>query len=155
MDLTIERVAAATDEIRQLVAELDRALSGPYLPEQHHALSLDRLFDSNVRFFAARVDGVAVGCGGVAFYDDFAEVKRMFTQPPVRRQGVAAALLRHLEVEAKRAGYSLLRLETGVYQAEAIEFYVRAGFERCEAFGEYVSMSSEAIETSLFYEKTI
>lgn len=155
MDLTIERVAAATDEIRQLVAELDRALSGPYLPEQHHALSLDRLFDSNVRFFAARVDGVAVGCGGVAFYDDFAEVKRMFTQPPVRRQGVAAALLRHLEAEAKRAGYSLLRLETGVYQAEAIEFYVRAGFERCEAFGEYVSMSSEAIETSLFYEKTI
>lgn len=155
MDLTIERVAAATDEIRQLVAELDRALSGPYLPEQHHALSLDRLFDSNVRFFAARVDGVAVGCGGVAFYDDFAEVKRMFTQPPVRRQGVAAALLRHLEAEAKRAGYSLLRLETGVYQAEAIEFYVRAGFERCEAFGEYVSMSSEAIETSVFYEKAI
>ena len=155
MDLTIERVAAATDEIRQLVGELDRALSGPYLPEQHHALSLDRLFDSNVRFFAARVDGVAVACGGVAFYDDFAEVKRMFTQPPVRRQGVAAALLRHLEAEAKRAGYSLLRLETGVYQAEAIEFYVRAGFERCEAFGEYVSMSSEAIETSLFYEKTI
>ena len=155
MDLTIERVAAATDEIRQLVDELDRALSGPYLPEQHHALSLDRLFDDNVRFFAARVDGVAVGCGGVAFYDGFAEVKRMFTQPTVRRQGVATALLRHLEAEAKRAGFSVLRLETGVYQAEAIEFYVRAGFERCEAFGEYVSMSSEAIETSVFYEKAI
>ena len=150
MDLTVERVAAATEEIRQLVAELDRALSGPYLPEQRHALSLDRLFDSDVRFFAARIDGVAVGCGGVAFYDGFAEVKRMFTRPTARRQGVAKAVLRHLETEAKRAGHSVLRLETGMFQAEAIEFYVRAGFERCDAFGEYVSMSTQAIETSVF-----
>ena len=155
MELTIERVSAASDEIRQLVAELDRALSGPYLPEQHHALSLDQLFDSNVRFFAARVDGVTVGCGGVAFYDGFAEVKRMFTRPIARRQGVAKAVLRRLEAEAKRAGHSVLRLETGMYQGEAIEFYVRAGFERCDAFGEYVSMSAQAIETSVFYEKTI
>ena len=155
MDLAIERVSVATDEIRQLVSELDRALTGPYLPEQHHSLPFEQLFDSNVRFFAARVDGVAVGCGGVAFCDGFAEVKRMFTQPTARRQGVAAAVLRHLEGEAKRAGYSVLRLETGMYQAEAIGFYERAGFERCDAFGEYTSMSPRAIETSVFYEKSI
>ena len=153
--MTIERVAAATDEIRQLLAELDRALTGPYLPEQHHYLPLEQLFDGNVRFFAARLDGVAVGCGGVAFYDGFAEVKRMFTQPTARRQGVAAAVLRHLEEEAKGAGYSVLRLETGVYQAEAIGFYVRAGFEECDAFGDYLSMSPREIETSVFYEKSI
>jgi putative acetyltransferase len=155
VDLTIERVSVATDEIRQLVAELDRALAGPYLPEQHHALSFERLFGSNVRFFAARVDGVAVGCGGVALYDGFAEVKRMYTKPTARRQGVATAVLRHLEAEAKRAGYSVLRLETGMHQAEAIEFYSREGFERCAAFGEYASMSPQAIETSVFYEKSI
>ena len=155
MGVTIERVAAATDEIRQLVAELDRALSGPYLPEQRHALSLDQLFDDNVRFFAARLDGVAVGCGGVAFYDGFAEVKRMFTRPTARRKGVAAALLRRLEGEARGAGHSVLRLETGMYQAEAIGFYERAGFERCEAFGDYLELSPQAIETSVFYEKSI
>jgi putative acetyltransferase len=153
--LTIERVAVATDEIRQLLAELDRALSGPYLPEQHHSLPLERLFDGNVRFFAARVDGVAVGCGGVAFYDGFAEVKRMFTQPTARRQGVAAAVLQQLEEEAKSAGYSILRLETGMYQDEAIAFYLRAGFEQCDAFGEYLSLSPRAIETSVFYEQSI
>ena len=153
--MTIERVAAATDEIRQLLAELDRALTGPYLPEQHHYLPLEQLFDGNVRFFAARLDGVAVGCGGVAFYDGFAEVKRMFTQPTARRQGVAAAVLRQLEEEARGAGYSVLRLETGVYQAEAIGFYVRAGFEECDAFGDYLSMSPREIETSVFYEKSI
>jgi putative acetyltransferase len=155
VDLTIERVSGPTDEIRQLLAELDRALAGPYLPEQHHALSLDQLFDPNVRFFAARLDGVAVGCGGVAFYDGFAEVKRMFTRPTARRQGVAMALLRHLEAETKRAGHSVLRLETGMYQAEAIAFYVRAGFERCDAFGDYLDLSPRAVETSVFYEKSI
>jgi putative acetyltransferase len=155
VDLTIEPVAVATDEIRQLVSELDRALTGPYLPEQHHYVPFEQLFDGKVKFFAARVDGVAVGCGGVAFYDGFAEVKRMFTQPTARRQGVAAAVLRQLEAEAKEAGYAVLRLETGVYQAEAIAFYVRAGFEQCSAFGEYVSLSPRAIETSVFYEKSI
>ena len=155
MDLTIERVSAATDEIRQLVAELDRALSGPYLPEQRHALSLDQLFDDNVRFFAVRIDGVAVGCGGVAFYDGFAEVKRMYTRPTARRKGVAAALLQRLEGEAREAGHAVLRLETGMYQAEAIGFYERAGFERSEAFGDYLGLSPQAIETSVFYEKSI
>jgi len=155
VDLTIERVSAATDEIRRLIAELDRALAGPYLPEQHHALSLDQLFDANVRFFAARLDGVAVGCGGVAFYDGYAEVKRMFTRPTARRKGVAKALLRHLEGEAQRAGHSVLRLETGMYQAEALAFYERAGFERCSAFGDYLDLSPHAVETSVFYEKSI
>ena len=155
MALTIEPVSAPTDELRQLVVELDRALDGPYLPEQHHGLSFEQLFDENVRFFVARADGVAVGCGGVGFFDGYAEVKRMFTRSTVRRQGIASALLRRLEEEALRAGYSVLRLETGVYQREAIEFYERAGFERCAAFGDYAEMAPESIETSVFYEKSI
>jgi putative acetyltransferase len=155
VELTIERVPGPTDEIRQLLAELDRALAGPYLPEQRHALSLDQLFDRNVRFFAARLDGAAVGCGGVAFYDGYAEVKRMFTRPAARRLGVAMALLRHLESEARSAGHSVVRLETGMYQAEAIAFYERAGFERCDAFGDYLDLPPRAVETSVFYEKMI
>ncbi len=153
--MTIERVTAPTDEIRQLVAELDEALSGPYLPDQRHALSLDQLFEDTVRFFAARLDGVAVGCGGVAFYDGFAEVKRMFTRPAARRKGVAAALLQRLEGEAREAGHRVLRLETGRYQAEAIGFYEREGFERCDAFGDYRDLSPQAVETSVFYEKSL
>jgi putative acetyltransferase len=153
--LTIERITVPTDEVRQLVDELNADLTGPYLPEQHHSVPFEQLFDGSVTFFAVRIDGVVVGCGGVAFDDGFAELKRMYTRPTARRQGVATAVLRHLEGEAKRAGYSVLRLETGMYQAEAIEFYVRAGFERCDVFGEYVGMSAQAIETSVFYEKTI
>ena len=153
--LRIERVEVVTDEVRQLLAELDVALAGNYLPEQRHALSLEQLFERDVRFFVARVDGVAAGCGGVAFYDRFAEVKRMYTRPTARRLGVATGVLRRLEGEARSGGYSILRLETGTYQAEAIGFYLREGFERCDAFGDYATMAPQAIETSVFCQKTI
>jgi putative acetyltransferase len=155
LNLTIERVEVATDEVRQLIAELDAALARDYLPEQRHAVSLEQLFGGNMRFFVARVDSVAVGCGGVAFYDGFAEVKRMYTRPAARRSGVAAGVLRRLEREARMAGYSVLRLETGMYQTEAIGFYLRGGFELCDAFGDYASMTPRSIETSVFCQKTI
>jgi putative acetyltransferase len=153
--LTIERITVPTDEIRQLVDELNADLTGPYLPEQHHSVPFEQLFDGSVTFFVVRIDGVAVGCGGVAFGDGFAEVKRMYTRPTARRQGVATAVLRELEAVAKRAGCSVLRLETGMYQSEAIAFYSREGFEECDAFGDYASMTLREIETSVFYEKTI
>ena len=98
---------------------------------------------------------VAVACGGVALYDGFAEVKRMYTRPTARRMGVATGVLRRLEREARTAGYSILRLETGRYQAEALAFYLREGFERCDAFGDYASMTPRSIETSVFFQKTI
>ncbi len=155
MDLSIEPVPAATREIAELLGELDRDLSGPYLPSQRHALSLDQLFGPSVRFFAAYAGGDVVGCGGIALYDAFAEVKRMFTRPAYRRLGVALALLSHLEAEAKRAGYTTLRLETGCYQTAAMAFYERAGFRVCAAFGEYAAMQPATITTSVFYEKTL
>ena len=88
MDIAIEPASAATAEIVTLLGELDAALSGPYSPDQRHALSIEQLFQPEVRFFVARVDGMAVACGGVAFLDGYAEVKRMYTRPSVRGRGV-------------------------------------------------------------------
>jgi hypothetical protein len=39
--------------------------------------SIDQLFEPHVRLFLARLDGVAV-------FDDYADVKRMYTQPAAR-----------------------------------------------------------------------
>jgi putative acetyltransferase len=155
MALIVERVAAPTAELRDLIAGLDRALTGPYKPEQRHALSYDELFQDHVRMFMARLDGVAVGCGGVALLDGFAEVKRMFTRPAARRLGVARAIMERLESEARSAGYALLRLETGMYQRESMAFYERAGFRRRDPFGDYLSLPPDSIATSLFYEKSL
>jgi GNAT superfamily N-acetyltransferase len=79
--------------VHDLIGELNDVLRATYEAHQRHGLSIEQLFESNVRFFVARLDGLAVGCGGVAVFDDYAEVKRMYTRPPVRGRRVAKALL--------------------------------------------------------------
>ena len=151
----IEAAPAATAELRTLVDELETLLSAEYPPEQQHGLSLDAIFQPHIRFFLARLRGAAVGCGGVALFSDFAEVKRMYVRDVARGQGVADAILARIEVEVRDAGLSLLRLETGERQVAAMRFYARAGFRRCQAFGDYTLMSPQSIATSVFFEKRI
>jgi putative acetyltransferase len=154
-ELQIEAALTATDEVRVLIGELEAVLAAEYPPEQRHGLSLDAIFQPHVRFFLARLRGVAVGCGGVALFPDYAEVKRMYVRDSARGQGVADAILARLEAEARGAGLSELRLETGVRQVAAMRFYARAGFRECPAFGDYRSMAPQAIATSVFFEKRI
>src|SRR6266404_8864444 len=86
-----------------LVGELDQILSAEYTLEQRHGLALDAIFAPNIRFFVARLNAAAVGCGGVAFFADFAEVKRMYVREVVLGRGVAQALLARIEEEASNA----------------------------------------------------
>ena len=155
MDIVIELTKSPTPEVLDLLGELDAALSGPYAADQRHALSVEQLFQPDIRFFLARLEGAAVACGGVALLDGYAEVKRMYSRSRVRGLGVAKALLRRIEAEVRNAGLSLLRLETGIHQQEALRFYEGAGFRRRAAFGSYLDLPPHAIETSLFYEKAL
>ena len=151
----IELVPSATEDVRALVDELEAVLAAEYTPEQRHGLALDALFQPHIRFFLAWLHGAAVGCGGVALFDDFAEVKRMYVRNAARRQGVAGAILTRLEDEARKAGLSWLRLETGDNQIAAMQLYTRAGFRRCAAFGDYTAMAPQSIATSVFFVKPI
>ena len=151
----IEIARAATDEVRVLVGELEAELAAEYPPEQRHGLDIAAIFQPHIRFFIARLRGAAVGCGGVALFADYAEVKRMYVRDNARGQGVADAILARIEVEARRAGLALLRLETGDRQLAAMRLYARAGFRECPAFGGYASMAPQSIATSVFLEKTV
>jgi putative acetyltransferase len=91
--IRIERAEGPTDEVRMLVGELDTELSQQYPPEQRHGLTLDAIFQPHVRFFIAWAEGQAVGCGGIALFAGFAELKRMYVRPDARGRGVADALL--------------------------------------------------------------
>ena len=155
MNITIEQTVEATLEVRDLIRELNDVLGAAYEEHQRHGLSIEQLFEQHVRFFVARLDGIAVGCGGVAMFEDYAEVKRMYTRPAARGRGVAKALLRRIEAEARGAGMSVLRLETGTNQQEAIGLYERMGFRLRGPFGTYATMPTRNIETSLFFEKVL
>lgn len=155
MSLTIERAVEATPEVHDLIGELNDVLGAAYEAHQRHGLSIEQMFEPNVRFFVVRLEGIAVGCGGVAMFDDYAEVKRMYTRPAARGRGIAKVLLGRIEDEARQAGKPVLRLETGTYQQEAIGLYGRMGFRPRGPFGPYAAMPAHNIETSLFFEKTL
>ena len=59
---------------------------------------------------------------------DTAEIKRMWTHPARRRQGLAARVLHELEAQAVRQGYQRAYLTTGSRQPEAIELYLNLGY---------------------------
>lgn len=75
-------------------------------------------------------DGVSVAGGAFKRHPDArtAEVKRVWTDRLLRRQGLARRLLVELEVQALRQGYRRLFLTTGFRQPEAVELYLRQGY---------------------------
>ena len=155
--VSIEPVPTPTDELRALIFELDSELAVAYTPEQMHGLTLNSLFAPHIQMFIARIDGAPTGCGGVALYDGFAEVKRMSRAG--RPDAAAASPTRccgsHIESVARAAGVLWLRLETGIRQPAAIRLYESTGFQPCQAFGPYTTMPPGAIKLSLFYEKSL
>jgi len=155
MSCEIEQAATATPEVVALITALESELSANYPPEQRHGLSLDALFKPHVHFVVARLDGQGVGCGGVALFSDFAELKRFYVKPALRGRGIADAVLHRLSEVTAAAGHRVLRLETGTEQLAALRFYERSGFARCAAFEPYASMAASAIATSVFMEKVL
>jgi putative acetyltransferase len=153
MEIAIEHLREATADAAALIAELDATLGALYEPHQRHGLSLDQVFRPNVRFFIARIDDAAVGCGAVALFADYGEVKRMYARPAARGRGIGKALLAHIGLAACAAGKPVLRLETGTEQAAAIALYERRGFRPCGPFGHYAGLPPRSISASLFYEK--
>ena len=74
-------------------------------------------------------DGTALAVGAVKrLQDGTCEIKRMYVAPQARSRGVARALLAALEEEARRLGYSRVRLDTGTHQPHARVLYRSEGY---------------------------
>lgn len=155
MNLFLKRVEEPSDDARSLVEELEADLASSYDADQRHGLSIERLFKPNIAFFIAYFDGQPVGCGGISFEDGYAELKRMYVRPSYRGRGVVQAMIARLVSEAEARGIKRVTLETGDVQHAAIRAYERAGFTRCDAFGDYRSLSPSAVIRSVFFEKQI
>jgi putative acetyltransferase len=109
-----------------------------YPAESNHHLPLGALRAPGVLFHVARdADGRALGTGAVVLKGDWAEIKRMWTDPAARGAGVAAAILRRLEAAARAGGVRVLRLETGVDSHAALALYRRFGFVEIGPFEGY------------------
>jgi putative acetyltransferase len=125
-------------EVRDMLARLDAYCAALYPAESNHLLDVASLMQGDVLFLVARdVDGAAVGCAALVNRQEYGEVKRMFVDERRRGLGTGRKLLEHLVMFARMSGLSVLRLETGIHQPEAIGLYERMGFERRAPFGDY------------------
>jgi GNAT superfamily N-acetyltransferase len=152
MSIIITQVAADSPDAVALIGELDdHLMAHPYPPQSRHAYSIEKLLREQVVFFVTRYEGRLAGCGGIKMFGaDYGEVKRMFVRPEFRGKGLGKAMLRCLAEYARDQGAAVLRLETGIYEVEAIGLYERFGFARRAPFGEYVEDP-----LSVYFEKRI
>ena len=142
MAFRIDREDPATPEVIALLEDGDAYGASLYPAESNHFLPLDALRANNVHFVVARDEhNAAVGTGAIALAhdqaEDWAELKRMWVVPEARGKGLSKAILGDLEARARGAGFTLLRLETGIANHEALALYERTGFIRRGPFGDY------------------
>jgi GNAT superfamily N-acetyltransferase len=152
LPISVEEERPDSTQAIQLLSELDADLHRHDYPEEsRHAFTVDKLLSEGVAFFITRVDGEPVGCGGVKLFEtDYGEVKRMYVRPVYRGRGLGKAMLDRLAEYALMHEVRVLRLETGIYQTEAIGLYERYGFMRRPPFGEY-----REDPNSVYFEKAI
>ena len=134
-----------------LITELEGHLEPLYPRESRHGFSVEQLLREAVAFFVIRHDGMPAGCGGIQLFGTaYGEIKRMYVRPQFRGSGLGKLMLQHLADYAQQQGVAVLRLETGIHQAEAIGLYERCGFRRIPPFGDY-----QEDPLSVFYEKPL
>lgn len=135
----VEQVDPTARWSRSLLAALDAELDdSDYTPDQQFGYDVDRLVANGVRMVGAFRDNTMIGIGGVEIDGAHAELKRCYVVPEHRGTGVADAILAALIAEARTAGATVVRLETGIHQHAALRFYRRHGFRDIPRFGPYV-----------------
>ncbi|MEM7423627.1 MAG: GNAT family N-acetyltransferase, partial [Pseudomonadota bacterium] len=84
-----------------LIAGSEAELAALYPPEERFALSPQQLIDGDVHFVVLRDGGTSLGCGGLAPYPDYGELKRIYVVPERRGQGHAHRILNALEAHGR------------------------------------------------------
>ncbi len=65
---------------------------------------------------------------------EIGEIKRMYVCPEHRGKGLGRGLISRLLEEAKRVGYTLIRLDSAGFMKEAHQLYKTTGFHEIEAY---------------------
>jgi putative acetyltransferase len=93
------------------------------------------------RLALARLDGEPAGCAALRRFDaSRCEAKRLYVRPKFRGRGLGRDLMNWLIAESRAAGYAEMLGDTMPEMAQALEMYLRMGFERT---GPYSSKPTE------------
>lgn len=148
--ITLDRTISQNIHFRELVTKLDADLAIRNGEENSFFAQFNKI--DNLQYcIVAYLDDNPAGCGALkAFSEDAMEIKRMYTNPMFRRNGLAKSILTELEIWAKELNYKKVVLETSKMQPEAIALYHKCGYTAIPNYGQY-----EGIESSLCFEKAL
>lgn len=128
-------------EMTDLIAIHARTMLAASPPESCHFLPIEGLRDPTVSVWSMWEEGRLIGCGALKdLGDGSGEIKSMHTREALRGRGLGRVMLEFILGEARRRGYTALRLETGSMDAflPARRLYEAYGFTYCGPFGDYV-----------------
>jgi GNAT superfamily N-acetyltransferase len=140
MPLTVEPIDRADPRVRELYARMVHEADAPLgidLEAEFAGGPPQDLVPPNGLLLIARVDGEAVGIGGIRHLDtEVAEVKSMFVSTSKRGFGVGRRILEELERIAAKRGCRAVRLDTSDYLTPAMRLYRSAGYEEVPAYNQ-------------------
>jgi putative acetyltransferase len=124
----------------RLIASADAYMESLYPSSSNHLESIEALQRPNVAFFGAFADDDLAACGAVKLLEHdvrYGEIKRLYVDERYRGKGLARALMDVLERHAVAWGARVTRLETGIYQPEALALYRALGYVERPPFADY------------------
>lgn len=149
--ISVHTVSHNHPHLHQLIRNLDEELLERYPPEEIFTLDFNDPHVRDISFAVAYLDDTPVGCGAIRPLEGKeAELKRFFVERQHRGSGAAALILRHLEENALRNGFRIIKLETGPEQPESLRFYAKNGYYEIPRFGPYAECPS-----SMCFEKRL
>jgi len=139
--ITFTRTIFSNPDFRNFIVALDNEYVVRY-PFMAGISNPFNIMDERARVMLAYDNEMPVACGAFRPVDEKTiEVKRMYTLPQSRNQGIGKRVLRELENWAREQGYSVSILETGINQPEAIAAYEKSGYVRIPKFPPYVNVN--------------
>lgn len=135
--ILIKETSPFEEDSSRLIGELDRYQEELYPAESNHLDSRGVLSQENCKFIAAYKADEICGIAAVKFMQGYGEIKRMYVPAEFRGSGIAEGLISTLEKCLIEKGITKSRLETGIYQKEALSFYNRVGYQEIDAFADY------------------
>lgn len=117
--------------------ELDARFENGFDASRSVSADPDELVPPAGVFVLARLDGEAMGCGGLKIIEPgIGEIKRMWVAPSARGLGVAQRLLDALQSQAAAMKLDTLRLDTHRSLTEARALYARNGYREIPPYND-------------------
>jgi len=148
--MTIKRTDSSNKDFQNLVKLLDADLAIRN-GEDHAFYDQFNKIDAIRNCIVIYIDEIPAACGAFKkFEEDTVEIKRMYTNPDLRKRGLATTIVKELENWVKELDYKKAVLESSLEQNEALSVYEKCGYQRIPNYGQYIG-----IDKSVCYEKAL